>query len=78
MLRKEILIFSERCCGCLLCELICSATNKNAFSPEEAFISVRPDPRGAYFTVQRKEGCKGCGRCVEVCPTGALVFEEAA
>lgn len=33
------------------------------------------EPRGRVFIV--RERCKGCGFCIEFCPTKVLAFEES-
>jgi len=71
-LPKEIRISSERCCGCFLCQLICSALHEGAFSLGGGYIQVTPDLKGVNFSIELKEGCKFCFACVQICPTSAL------
>ena len=51
-----------QCHGCQYCFMFC---NVGSFTPLE-----RPWP-GAYFALSL-ERCVGCGKCIELCPTGYL------
>ena len=51
-----------QCHGCQYCFMYC---NVGSFTPLE-----RPSP-GAYFALSL-ERCMGCGKCIELCPTGYL------
>lgn len=50
------------CSGCELCWMYCNA---------EVFTRVEQSKPGNYF-VASLEVCEGCGKCVDVCPSGFL------
>jgi pyruvate ferredoxin oxidoreductase gamma subunit len=59
---------AEKCTNCALCEIAC---------PDYCFVwRAGGDPKGPTLAGIEYRYCKGCMRCVEVCPVGALV--EAA
>lgn len=68
---------AENCAGCLRCSLACSFynTRDRVFSLAESQIVVRPDENDAWFRVEFREGCTGCGICTEHCDFGALTRE---
>jgi Fe-S-cluster-containing hydrogenase component 2 len=67
----------EKCTGCQMCALVCSATHTGKFNPSEARIVVEdlfPDP-GEF-----KLGfCIHCDEhpCVDACPVSAIKLEES-
>lgn len=67
----------EKCTGCQMCALVCSATHTGKFNPSEARIVVEdlfPDP-GEF-----KLGfCIHCDEhpCVDACPVSAIKLDES-
>lgn len=62
----ELLYQPERCNGCALCPAAC---------PEEALVMsgpAEPGPGTAAVAVLDRAACTACGKCVDVCYTGAL------
>lgn len=83
MSSKNTMPWSERisfnpdyCSGCECCEQACSAAHFGAFSKNLSAIRVR-----ANFHKSTREAfvCKQCkaASCVDVCPKGAIKFDEA-
>lgn len=72
---EGIQAFGELCCGCRLCQLLCSALHKGLFSPEEAYIRVEGDE--ASTEIRLLPDCRLCSACLKVCPTGALKEGDA-
>ncbi len=52
----------KSCVGCFACEYVCS--NESKFGA----ISMKMDAYGINRAVVDESKCKGCGRCVSVCP----------
>lgn len=73
MRRWEIVVTSENCTGCRICEMICSWSQGRTFHPLSSFIKVKSiAPRAAYFDVIISSACNGCGLCASYCTAGAL------
>jgi Fe-S-cluster-containing dehydrogenase component len=72
---RAISVKSDRCHGCLTCQLRCSLRACGAFNPSKANIRV-DRVEGGYgyrhsFT-DNCDGCKGDYLCVRWCPYGTL------
>ncbi len=67
---------SEKCTGCLVCELRCSLRFEKAFNPARAKIRIkRLVGAETEFSIAFTDDCDNCGLCVRHCPYGALVQE---
>jgi len=75
MTRKVIVCDQEKCTGCGICELICSATKDKNFNPRASRIrAIRIEP---FIDVAL--ACRFCedAPCVAACPRDALRQNEA-
>ena len=66
------IFLKERCINCGLCDSTC---------PDEVFQFQKGNYKGKEMMVNKGLDyyhCKGCLRCVEVCPTHALIREREA
>jgi Fe-S-cluster-containing hydrogenase component 2 len=74
MARKVIFCDSEKCTGCGICELICSAVKEKKFEPSMSRIRVVKIEPFVYMALT----CRLCEDppCVFACPRGALNQEE--
>jgi len=68
---RQLVVDTNLCSGCQLCEVICSAVKLGIFSPARARIQVRS------FAVQGRSEirvCRSCPEhpCVEACPFDAI------
>ncbi len=79
---EEILIVdSGECTGCKVCELVCSMAKHEEYNPRRSYIHVLRNREMDVNVVALNIRCDFCGKCMEWCPTKALIFvsfEEAA
>lgn len=68
--KYEIKVHTERCTGCLRCQLACSDLYTKAFNPSKARIRVVT--WGADCSIRFEEDCNDCGICVDHCFFEAL------
>jgi len=67
---KRIKVSPGKCSGCRLCMQICAISHYNEINPKKASLKIEarfPQP-GLY----RPRVCAQCGKCMEVCPEGAI------
>lgn len=80
-LKNPLIADLTRCTGCRICELTCSFAKEKIHNPHLSRIRIlRQDMLAVYLPVISVD-CDQCGRCVELCPTGAIRFvklDEAA
>lgn len=83
---KKIFVFPEICSGCKNCQMWCSLQQKdrNEFSPSYSKIRILRDVDETFdepLVNCTAQGCalneKGEPICVEMCPTGALVYTDS-
>jgi Fe-S-cluster-containing dehydrogenase component len=72
---RSVVFDEERCVGCGICQLVCSAAWQKVFNPLKA--NLRIEHTGWYgqfkaFICRQKEDAE----CVKACPTGALYVDE--
>jgi len=62
----------DLCCGCRVCEIVCTLSHWGFVNPDYSNIRIRTDILGGY--ISEAETCKQCDgpECVAACPTGAL------
>ncbi len=65
MQKYEIHISTERCTGCLRCELACSDLYWKSFNPSLARIQVLIADGDCSIVL--REDCNGCGLCADHC-----------
>jgi len=70
MAKYRIDVATERCSGCLRCELGCSDAHTKVFNPSAARIQVTMT--GSDCQVRFTEDCIACGICADQCFYGAL------
>jgi ferredoxin len=64
--------FSEKCTGCLMCQLACSFVKTQAFSPANSFITVERVDKSETYDVGFTEDCDACGVCAQYCYYDAI------
>ncbi len=74
-----ITVNTEKCAGCLICELRCSLRHEKAFNPSKAKIKIRKlVDQDTEYSVTYAEDCDNCGVCARYCFYGALVQQKKA
>lgn len=68
--KYEIQINTEKCTGCLRCQLACSDLYAKAFNPSKARLRVVTS--GPDSLIQLEAECNQCGVCVDHCFFEAL------
>jgi anaerobic carbon-monoxide dehydrogenase iron sulfur subunit len=71
----SLVVQSDRCTGCRLCEQICAIEHFGETNPKKAAIHIEglfPAP-GHY----RHHVCNRCYACIDVCPTSAIVKADS-
>lgn len=72
-----IVVYAERCAGCLICELRCSLRFEKAFNPSKAKIRItRCVDADTEYAVSFEANCDNCGICARNCPYGALILDN--
>jgi carbon-monoxide dehydrogenase iron sulfur subunit len=72
---RSIVLDEERCVGCGICQLVCSATWQKVFNPLKANLRIEHTGwYGQFKAVICRQ--KPDAECVEACPTGALYVDE--
>lgn len=70
MEKYRIVIDTEKCTGCLRCQLACSDAHIKIFNPSEAKIQVVFSCMA--YSISFLPECDECGICVDHCFYGAL------
>lgn len=83
-MEKRIYVFEEVCSGCQNCQMWCAFERKKEFNRAYSKIEVLKDLDNRFdipITDCNGEGCtkneEGEPLCVEMCPTGCLVYTDA-
>lgn len=74
--RRFVFSDPEKCTGCRICELVCSATKEKGFNP---LLSRIRTIRAADSLLNMSVSCRLCKKpaCVKSCPRKALAKDEA-
>jgi NAD-dependent dihydropyrimidine dehydrogenase PreA subunit len=84
--RRQVFVVSDDLCsGCRNCEMWCSflRNDKKGFNPSDGNIKILKDDKGVLNRPIVNCGEKNCSLhseqpiCVEMCPTGCLIFTNA-
>jgi len=69
----KLILNEEKCTGCKICELACSATHQGVFNPSKAHLKIIVV---GTKTVRKKQlkACTLCLGCVKNCPAKAITF----
>ena len=72
----DIIINSENCVGCLLCQMRCSFRFTKRFSFSDARIEIEWNEKQCCYKINLSNGCDRCGLCVASCVYGALTLNK--
>lgn len=78
MSAAKIEVDSKKCCGCRICEMICSMEHFGFFQPRKALLSVElnrsPAPGTDISTIDLPLVCLHCdpAPCSDACPENAI------
>jgi carbon-monoxide dehydrogenase iron sulfur subunit len=68
----KLILDTEKCNGCKICELACSATHQGVFNPGKAHLKIIV---ASERTVEKQlKSCTLCLDCVKSCPAEAIFF----
>jgi carbon-monoxide dehydrogenase iron sulfur subunit len=71
----KLILDTEKCTGCKICELVCSANHQGVFNPQKAHLKIIDN----YITAGREIGlktCTLCMSCVKSCPVEAISYNS--
>jgi len=68
---KVLMVDSDKCTSCRLCELVCSERSVGAFQPSRSHIQVTIEAEKAFYFPKVCVQCEEAA-CLEACPTEAL------
>jgi Fe-S-cluster-containing hydrogenase component 2 len=82
---KRLYVVEDLCSGCRMCEMVCSFLRIRAYNSRKSKVRiVKVEWEGVNIPIADCDGIDcaklsplGVPRCVEACPTGALMFAEA-
>lgn len=69
---KALAFHAEKCIGCKLCHLACSAQNEGEFNPRLARLKITSIHNRDGLMV-KGQTCDLCLACVEACPEDAII-----
>mgnify|MGYP001113661819 CR=1 FL=1 len=74
----NLIVNSEKCCGCRICEMVCSMVHLGTFNPRKALLRVEidrsPTPDTELSKIDVPVVCLQCNPapCSEACPEEAI------
>ena len=73
-MEKVLVVDSDKCTGCKICELMCSMTKMGEFNPSKSYIRVLRNKEMDITIVGLDIKCDFCGECIEWCLPKAIQF----
>jgi carbon-monoxide dehydrogenase iron sulfur subunit len=69
---KRLVVKSELCVGCLLCQEVCPESWGKEKNSKKSAIKIEEDPEKGYKIAV----CNQCGICIKICPVQALYRDQ--
>ncbi len=69
----KLILDKEKCIGCKICELVCSAKHQGVFNPQKAHLKIT-DSYTKTGREQEMKTCTLCKDCIASCPVEAITF----
>lgn len=88
-MKMELRVDAGKCCGCRICEVMCTFHHKKVFGRKSSSVEVkRIERKGEFKVIIHENGgnlrpacdlCEGedMPLCVKFCPTEAMTLTEA-
>ncbi len=73
---KVLIVNTDKCTGCRVCELACSMAKAAEYNPEKALIRVLRNKDMDLNLATLNAACDFCNKCVEACLPGAIEFVD--
>lgn len=65
----------EKCIGCKLCEMACSASHEDIYNPRLGRLRIGSHYENKDLVIEGHV-CILCGSCADACPTGAIEMKD--
>ena len=75
-MEKVLIVDTDKCTGCRICELVCSMAKQGEFNPRKSFIRVTRNKEIDFNMVTSGVNCDFCGECVKWCIFRAIKFVD--
>ena len=75
-MEKVLIVDTDKCTACKICELMCSVTKTGEFNPRKSYIRVLRNKEMDTNMVALDTRCDFCGECVEYCLPEAIRFVD--
>ena len=75
-MEKTLIVDTEKCNGCGICELVCSMAKNGEYNPKRSWIKLIRNREMDVNIVALDVRCNFCNQCVEWCFPKALKFDS--
>ena len=73
-MEKVLIVDTDKCTGCRLCQLACSYIKQGKFNPRKSYIQVMKNKEFDINIIGLGTKCDNCGECIKWCLPNALKF----
>ena len=75
-LNKCMIVDTDNCSGCRICELICSMVKFGEYNPHKSHIKLIRNREMDVNIIATDSQCDFCGTCIQWCPHDALTIVD--